>query len=129
MKLIAGLGNIGRLKRKNAPRHGISRATQTEAGVEYVNDESESDEIATNIEGKVDGASLDAGECVVIDTDLVYDLSKIDKAKFDSIQYPPYMTTKMIADIRRKYEELHSGTTDVIIDNLSVDENHDIEGR
>ncbi|MBR2704432.1 MAG: hypothetical protein IKE91_03085 [Clostridia bacterium] len=106
--------NIGRLRRKNIPRQ--------ENPIDNTFDEMYSDEKATNMIGEINGDVLDKGECVIIDTDLVYDLRKISREKFNSIQFPPYMTKQMISDLKRKYEELHNAGNEQTI-------KQDIEGR
>lgn len=124
-----GMGNIGRLKRKNIPRHNVQKVVKSYEGESIFDDLSSSDENATNMTGSIQGDDLDKGECVIIDTDLIYDLRKIDRAKLDSIQFPPYMTPEMIEDLRRRFEELHvgSGGTEINYYNIGTDEGP--EGR
>ena len=119
-----GKDNIGRLRRKNIPRQEIPKVELTEEGKTIVNsiEEMYSDEKATNMIGKVEGDTLDKGDCVVIDTDLVYDLRAISRAKFESIQFPPYMTAQMIRDLRARFNELNKEDNTQQI-------KQDIEGR
>ena len=67
--------NLGVLKRKNVPRHGIKRVIKTEDGVKIIDDESSSDEKATNMIGNTNGKPLQEGEIVILDTDYVTELN------------------------------------------------------
>ncbi len=121
--------NIGRLRRKNIPRHGIQKVVRSYEGDSIFDDLSSSDENATNITGSVKDEPLDRGDCVIIDTDLIFDLRTIGKSKFESIQYPPYMTTEMKEDLRRRFIELHAESDGAGIDQNSIDIDENPEGR
>lgn len=101
-----GLANIGRLKRRNVPRHNIDKAVRTEDGITYLSDTSSSSEVATNIIGEACNEPLDKGECVIIDSDLVFDLRDMTREQFDNLAYPPYMTQEMIYKLRKRFEEI-----------------------
>lgn len=101
--------NIGRLKRKNIPRHNIERKVDGE----YVPDTSSSSEVATNISGEISGEPLDEGDYVIIDTDLIFDLNnKEDFMRLINGNYgmQKYMTSEMrktIYELINKYRAIY----------------------
>ena len=97
--------NMGRLLRKNAPRHGIKKLVQTEEENKYIDDESSSDEIATNLSGKIKEEPLGEGELVILDTDLVIDLRK--PHTFDGVRIQRSMTAEMKKKLSEKIKEFH----------------------
>lgn len=93
--------NLGRLRRQNVPRNGIQRAVRTEDGIQYVDDESGSSPIATNMKGSIDGEPLGEGELVIVDTDLIVNLRNPQA----HISFQKYMTQEMREALIKKREE------------------------
>lgn len=119
----AGKANIGKLRRKNVPRHNIEKKDVD--GITYVADESSSDENATNITGKIEEKPLEEGECVVTDTDLIFDLKTMTWEQYYNLEFPPYMTSEMKNSIKKRFIELH---TEKNKDNTNI-ENEKIENK
>ena len=71
---------------------------------EYIADTSSSSEVATNITGQINEEPLQAGEYVILDTDLIYDLR--DPSVYSKLIYQKYMTAEMRKKIEKKIEEL-----------------------
>ena len=103
----ASVNNIGKLRRKNVPRHTIQRKVKTEEGEKYIDDESSSSEINTNMYGNIEGEPLEAGEYVILDTDFIYDL-RIPKGREELIGKPlqTYMDKEMIKKLNNRIEEI-----------------------
>lgn len=97
--------NIGILKRPNIPRHNIQKKVNTKDGVVYIEDQLSSDEVATEIKGQNIGEPLKAGEYVILDTDLIFDLR--DPATYEkNIYYQKCMTTEMRDKLAKKTAEI-----------------------
>ena len=98
--------NLGFLKRKNVPRHGIKRIIKTEDGVKIIDDESSSDEKATNIIGDIDGEPLQRGEVVILDTDHIYKLNDPEVLKKIISREGKYMDSEIREKINKRLEVL-----------------------
>ena len=99
--------NIGMLTRPNIPRHNIEKKVVSDNQIEYIADTSSSSEIATNITGQINGEPLQAGEYVILDTDLIYDLR--DPSVYSKLIYQKYMTKEMRKKLEDKIAEFEKG--------------------
>lgn len=75
-------GNIGKLRRKNVPRHFIQKKTKHG----FVDDETSSSTRATSMYGDTKGEPLEAGEPVLIDTDLIINLHEASEQQMDILR-------------------------------------------